>query len=247
MVTLIFTFWGLSLASLDVHKGNTSPDALNYYSIDGNTFSMNYFSFFTIQSCLILGFYWIFSGLFHHKINQWWVLKNKFALAVVTYISVTCIIYNTILLPARVHNKLSSLSWFSEMWEHAVFPVFSILYYLFFSKVRTQTNLKPYMKKEWWWLIIYPLAWLVFALVKGSLTKYNNWIAKTYPKSNIQYFNYFFIDLTGHKWGLPNWVWFIVAFFIVLFIIGGLSTLYLLIINKLLKSNNPKIQKLINH
>ena len=226
-LTVVFSAW-----IIDLHNLHFDPKKPNYYDLNGDIFSIHYFSFFTIQTVSFCALFWIGAGFCHNKEGKWGIFKWQYGLAVAVYITITFIIFNSLLWPTFLVAQPGPFDWFQTCWEHIVVPIAFITYYVFLLRGVSQANIKLFFCRQVWWYFIYPLAWLTYALVNGYLKAYRNYITTLFPHDHVIYFDYFFLNLSGHKWGLPGYFWFVTAFVVVAAIIISSSCLYLFLRQK---------------
>lgn len=193
---------------------------------DKGDYTLNFLSYFTIQTNIMVALWLILSALFHDQegkqTSKWF--NNYMALAVTTYITITFVVFNTMLLP-RLLNRVGFFFWFTLIIEHILVPIVMIVYYLFFMKKEKTTVLatKAYLNKYLIVYYFYPLFWLIIMLIRGEF-RYH--AGKAIP------YQYFFINVHSATYGLPGWLWLIIAMFIVGILIFGISTLFNLVAYK---------------
>jgi hypothetical protein len=130
---------------------------------DITTQVVNFFSFFTIESniaafvVLVIGSYLLFRG---RTPDPAWYLGTR--AAVVTYMVVTGIVYN-LLLRGISQPEGTVLGWSNEV-LHAVAPAYLLLDWIF-APGRT-----PMPWKRIWAIIIFPLVWAVYTMIRGPFT-----------------------------------------------------------------------------
>ena len=156
-----------------------------------------YFSFFTITSSLLTGVVLTIGGLR--------VLGNKsetkfLALARLTMAAsmvIVGVIYNALLANAALDPRDVGYEWpeLPNQILHTWMPIFVFLEWLI---VRTAVPLKL---KSVFWVLVYPLTWLAFAITRGFIT---GWWA------------YWFIDPQYGIATMAQWILTIAAFFVVL-------------------------------
>lgn len=157
-----------------------------------------YFTFFTITSCLLTGLALTIGGLR--------VLRNQpetryltlFRLTMAASMVIVGVIYN-LLLTDSVDERDIGYDWpvIPNLILHTYMPILVFLEWLI---TRTAVPLKL---KSVFWVLVYPLTWLAFAIVRGLIT---NW----YP--------YWFLN-PNEDGGVPQmlqWILTIAAFFVVL-------------------------------
>lgn len=137
-----------------------------------------YFSYFTIQSCLITIVVLLVGGVMALHRRQDTVLYTSVRVSIVAYAVVTAGVYN-LLLRSVPYEGFQGLQWPNEI-LHVWIPLFIALDWL----------LSPGRPALPWSAlripIIYPVLWLAFTLIRGAFTA-------TYP--------YPFIDPATAGWG----------------------------------------------
>ena len=136
-----------------------------------------FFSYFTIDTNILVAlcFTFIFLGS-KSRLGQFFT-KTTTVTALTVYIIIVGIVYNTIL---RLTWNPQGLQMIVDEILHSVTPVFFILFWVIF----TPTEGLKY-KQAFSWLI-YPLAYMLYAVIHGAITKF-------YP--------YIFVDVTRHGYG----------------------------------------------
>lgn len=126
---------------------------------------LNYFGYFTIQSNIIVGVYfiWYWINPNSKKVN------GNFLTYMVSYIFVTFALYSGLLLPSAVKNG-STASWgwveyYSNIFQHFIIPVIAFVFYGIY--VGKNKNSFIYDKTNYWWSIatgmIYPCCYALYA------------------------------------------------------------------------------------
>lgn len=244
---IILYFWISHLVKLNVHQtpnGGTNKTYYNYYQSNGNIYSAYVFSYFTIQTNLFCLFTWITAGILHKYEGKVFWLKDNWVKAIAIYIFTTGVIYCGVLLPLSQPN--TPYLWFQEMWFHAFVPITFLLYYLFiYNGHNNHQKYKKFYSKNVPLIIIYYISYLVFAITRGYLILIN-WKTTTgeaWSNKKWKAFNYFFLDVSGNFFGIPGYVWTIMAFFIILGFIFGVGSLLTFGNNKMYikKMNKQKL------
>ncbi|AUM62703.1 Pr6Pr family membrane protein [Spiroplasma monobiae] len=235
--------------------GTTSP---SIWTIYGNTigedgkveilgydyfgYVINFFSFFTIQSNILIAV-WMFVGfLNHNKEGQIKLLQKAFSLSVVTYITVTALIFNGMLLPQvlATGKEFGALWWVEQMVVHTFGPIAAVVYFLLFMKQELEFNFKKFISRDFLFLAIYPVIYLIGSLLKGEMI-YRAYGGDSVLARKHQAYPYFFLEIhnkqaLSDKMGetlLNNGLfWMFMAIIIIVGIIIGLGSLYLYIGSK---------------
>ena len=167
--------------------------------------NLTYFSYFTIQTNLIIGIFYIYSliKLIFNKQNFSDYINNNNSLksALLVYIIIVSLIYNIVLRKLWVTKGLLLII---DNFLHVINPIIYLFFWILFSN---KTKLK--FKYIFFWLI-YPLAYLFIMLLYGLKTKI---------------FPYFFLNF--YKIGLLNtliYIFFmILLFFVISFVLVLIS------------------------
>lgn len=155
-----------------------------------------YFTFFTITSCLLTGLALTISGLRVLRHQPETKFLTLFRLTMAASMVIVGVIYNA-LLTGSVDERDIGYDWpvLPNLILHTYMPILVFLEWLI---TRTAVPLKI---NTAFWVLIYPLAWLAFSITRGFMT---GW----WP--------YWFID---PQYGLPvmlQWIFTIAGFFVVL-------------------------------
>ena len=124
---------------------------------------VNFFSFFTIESNVLtvvvalLGAWFLIRG--DHTDRGWYLGLRA---ATVTYMATTGIVYNLLLRGIELPQG-TTLGWSNEI-LHVVAPAYMVLDWLF------APGRRPMAWKSVWPILIFPLAWGIYTLVRGPLT-----------------------------------------------------------------------------
>lgn len=124
---------------------------------------VNFFSFFTIESnvltvvVMLIGAWWLFT---RKGEDVGWFLGLR--LATVTYMATTGIVYNLLLRGVELPQG-TTLPWSNEV-LHLIGPLYVILDWLL------APGRRPIAWKSLWPMLIFPLAWGVYTLIRGPLT-----------------------------------------------------------------------------
>jgi len=156
-----------------------------------------YFSYFTITSCLLSGVILIISGLL--------ILRNKTETKTLTLLRLTGavsmvivgVIYNALLSNAAPDTRDIGYAWpvLPNLIMHTYMPIIIFLEWVFSN---TSFALKL---KSAFWVLIYPLAWLSFTIIRGF---------------SQGWWPYWFLDPQYGAGTMLTWIAVIAAFFTVL-------------------------------
>lgn len=157
-----------------------------------------YFTFFTITSCLLTGLALTIGGLRVLRNQPETKFLTLFRLTMTASMVIVGVIYNA-LLTGSVDERDIGYDWpvLPNLVLHTYMPILVFLEWLI---TRTAVPLKL---KSVFWVLVYPFTWLAFAIVRGLIT---NW----YP--------YWFLN-PNEEGGIPQmvqWILTIAAFFVVL-------------------------------
>ncbi|WP_348734991.1 Pr6Pr family membrane protein [Spiroplasma endosymbiont of Ammophila pubescens] len=195
--------------------------AISHWNYAGYT--IWWISFFTTQSNFLVLIWFVIAIICHRQEGIIKLLKTYLSLSVAVYITVTCLIYNFVLLPAILKNKdlmWGPLKWTEQIILHAVVPVLTIIYIVIFANQSPLVLTKQFYRQKLGWYFIYPILYGVYGVIKGILCEYSGMHLK------IAY-QYFFLQITNPKvQDLPGIVWFIIAIILISGIIAAFGGLY---------------------
>jgi hypothetical protein len=156
-----------------------------------------YFTYFTITSCLLTGVVLVVSGLNALKNKEESKFLTLFRLTMAASMVIVGVIYNALLADAAVDPRDIGYDWpvIPNLIMHTYMPILVFLEWLL-----TRTAFKLDLKSAFW-VLVYPLTWLAFAIVRGYIT---GWWA------------YWFIDPQYGYGTMIQWILTIAAFFVVL-------------------------------
>lgn len=156
-----------------------------------------YFTYFTITSCLLTGVVLVVSGLNALKNKEESKFLTLFRLTMAASMVIVGVIYNALLADAAVDPRDIGYDWpvIPNLIMHTYMPILVFLEWLL-----TRTAFKLDLKSAFW-VLVYPLTWLAFAITRGYIT---GWWA------------YWFIDPQYGYGTMIQWILTIAAFFVVL-------------------------------
>ncbi len=156
-----------------------------------------YFSFFTITSCLLTGTALVISGLRVLRHEDETKFLTLFRLTMTASMVIVGVIYNALLADAAPDTRDIGYDWpvLPNQMLHTYMPILVFLEWLL-----TRTAL-PLKIKTSFWVLVYPLAWLTFAITRGYIT---GWWA------------YWFIDPQYGYATMAQWILTVAGFFVVL-------------------------------
>lgn len=155
-----------------------------------------YFTFFTITSCLLTGIALTMGGLRVLRNQPETKFLTLFRLTMAASMVIVGVIYN-LLLTDSVDERDIGYDWpvIPNLILHTYMPILVFLEWLI---TRTAVPLKL---KTAFWVLVYPLTWLAFSITRGFIT---------------DWWPYWFID---PQYGYPvmfQWIFTIAGFFVVL-------------------------------
>lgn len=156
-----------------------------------------YFTYFTITSCLLTGLALVLSGLRVLRNQDETKFLTLFRLTMAASMVIVGVIYNALLADAAPDPRDVGYDWpvLPNQMLHTYMPILVLLEWLL-----TRTAL-PLKLKSAFWVLVYPLSWLAFAITRGFVT---GWWA------------YWFIDPQYGFATMAQWILTIAAFFVVL-------------------------------
>jgi small-conductance mechanosensitive channel len=160
-----------------------------------------YFSYFTITSCLLSGFVLVTSGIGVLRNQPETKLMTLSRLTMAVSMVIVGVIYNALLANAAPDERDIGYAWpvLPNQVMHTYMPIVIFLEWLF---INTTVGLKL---KSAFWVLIYPLSWLGFTIIRGFS-----------GIENPPFWPYWFIDPQYGIGTMITWILAISAFFIVL-------------------------------
>lgn len=197
--------------------------AVGNYQKDWGDYSLNFFAFFTVQSNLAIGLWFIYAAIAHKKEGKTKLLGNTTVLILATYIGITAIVYNTMILPEHIKEIKDPVRWFFNAITHMIMPVLYIIYViLFFNREEKLVDTKFFFKKQLPLFYIYPAVWSVFIIIRGVFR---------HKASKLFQFPYFFIDFFHKHYGIDGYIWIIIGLIAVVCLTTALPLLVRTFIN----------------
>ena len=156
-----------------------------------------YFTYFTITSCLLTGVSLTLSGLSVLQNREETKFLTLFRLTMAASMVIVGVIYNALLTDAAIDPRDVGYDWpvIPNLIMHTYMPILVFLEWLI-----TRTTFKLDLKSAFW-VLVYPLTWLAFAITRGYVS---GWWA------------YWFIDPQYGYATMVQWILTIAAFFVVL-------------------------------
>ncbi|PPE05183.1 Pr6Pr family membrane protein [Williamsoniiplasma lucivorax] len=213
---------------------------LTDYNIGVNfgDFTIHTFSFFTTLSNLAVGLWFLLAAFYPQNEGKKHYLSYGSTLAVVTYITITLVIYNGILLPKAISIKknMEAIVWIVSTFLHLVAPIVFIVYICYCFELDARYQDENIMKKQWPKLILILLIYAIYIMLRGEM-RY-----RSGKPVNTQY-PYFFLAV-HERWG---WAMFIGSSIVVLVLCLGCSMIYHTILLKKLQKKQEKMVDDIVH
>lgn len=181
--------------------GEALDTAINNYKKDWGDYSLNFFAFFTVQSNLAIAIWFLYAAIAHKKEGKTKLLGNTTVLLLATYIGITAIVYNTMILPFS--DVKDAVRWFFNIITHMLMPVLYIIYVIFFfHREEKLVDTKLFVKKQLPLFYIYPAVWSVITVIRGIFR---------HKASKLFQFPYFFIDFYHDHYGIKGAIWFVIG------------------------------------
>jgi hypothetical protein len=124
-----------------------------------------YFAYFSIDSAIFAGFVLLLGGLSLLQGKDETARMHTFRLIATVSMIIVGVVYHALLGDAAVDPRDIGYNWpvLPNLVIHTWAPIAIVIDYLISIKGH-----KPGVKTAWW-VVVYPLAWLGFSLVRGSL------------------------------------------------------------------------------
>lgn len=125
-----------------------------------------YFAYFTIDTSMVAAVTMAVAGVWALQGKAETPLLNKVRLSVVSYAVVVGVVYNALLrgLPGAAEDG-------NYVWPQAPNEILHVwaLVFIFLDFTLTSTANTPKFKQIWW-VLLFPLAWVAFTIVRGIAT-----------------------------------------------------------------------------
>ncbi|WP_425380854.1 Pr6Pr family membrane protein [Spiroplasma endosymbiont of Polydrusus pterygomalis] len=234
-------FWNIfhldKVVSSDETNNNIYPWAvydktgtISHWNYAGYT--MSWFSFFTTQTNILVLIWFLIAIKNHLQEEKSNILQSYFSLATAVYITITCLIFNFLLLPMSLLNTnivLNVWQWIAQLLLHTFIPILTVVYIIVFAKHAQLISTKLVYKKKIGLFFIYPIIYLIYGVGKGLLCEYSGMDVNTA-------YQYFFLQVTNPNiLGLPGIVWLIIISILIcgiIFLFTGLYNFAYLVIAK---------------
>ncbi len=217
------------------------PNSVGYSKDDSSTYDIgdmffNWVCYFTTESNLfiLISFIalWLRSDLENKKGT---ICSYNVTLAFCSYITITFLVYNLVLLPSKLPSN--GLSWFETIVLHMIAPLLYIFYFIVLfdikatdvndSKNIAKISYKKFLIKDLYKFYIYPILWFIFVELRGLTRHFSRVDSKTGSGAYL----YFFLDPF-------NELTFLIIIFFVVFVVNALLSIFYVCIT------NAKINKL---
>ncbi len=137
------------------------------YPFNFGEFQFQFLSYFTIQSNILVCFWFFYAAITNNKKPRFW-LKQNTVLAITTYITVTMITYMMLILPFQINkhfDKMNNIFFFESFSQHLIVPILMIIYTIC-NFEKKHINIKTYLKSSLWKNLIYPTIYFVFIILR---------------------------------------------------------------------------------
>ncbi|WP_026389543.1 Pr6Pr family membrane protein [[Acholeplasma] multilocale] len=206
-----------------------------------------YFSYFTTLSNVLIAVWLTYAAFAPQREGVKGLLSSKGAILTATYITITMLIYNLVLLPVGLmagNGIEANWYWVNQFGLHLIMPLLFIAYAVFMMDHKNEELAKAKVFQQWLMQFCGLIGYAIYTFIRGGIREgMGNKIASTN-------FPYFFVELwhkdplhAGKYDDLGNYVsggihgailFFVVVIIIAAFMIG-FSTLYMYIIRQLNK------------
>ncbi len=125
-----------------------------------------YFAFFTVQTCLAIGVAYVAAGVYAWSHASDTRLLTIVRVCLFSYAIVMMVVYNLLLRGVAPAAADANYVWpvIPNEIEHVWAPILIAVDWIF------APGRYPLRIRAMWWALIYPLAWVAFSIVRGSLT-----------------------------------------------------------------------------
>lgn len=188
-------------------------------------FTLQYLSFFTTQSNIIVALWFLVAIIKDKKEEENLFTAQLGKIFVTSYITITMLVWAGILLPAAIKD-MSVTGWIFGLGLHIVVPILMISYAIWTLGLRTISFAK-YFKKAFWVYLSYPLLYLFYVSIRGVMRWNDNKQELSFP--------YPFLNFYTTYLGMNGVIAFFLFIGIILVLFVLLNLLYILISNALAK------------
>lgn len=203
--------------------------------------TINTFTYFTALSNIAVGIWFLIAAFKPQNEGQKGYLSNTMTITILTYITITAIIWHTFLLPVQLMAQIGKPGLAESLaygfTQHLIFPLSIILYIAFIFVPKNMFTSKYYIKNHMWKAIIVLFIYTGVMLIRGEIRYQGNKPSHLYP--------YFFLDVHHSTFGIPGIAWFFIITIVITSIVIGFSILYTRTLYN--KENKVKVVKVNKH
>lgn len=133
-------------------------------------FQGNFISYFTYQSNIIVGVWFLIAAIYHNKKNKM-IDNQNITLAITCYITITCCTFLIVIVPVAVLSIFKTSETFNAevvlgaIFFHVLVPASMIIYTLTHAKPMKMTA-KEYYHKSFWLYLIYPWLYTLYLALR---------------------------------------------------------------------------------
>ncbi|AHI53652.1 hypothetical protein SSABA_v1c02400 [Spiroplasma sabaudiense Ar-1343] len=204
---------------------------------DYEGYSINFFSFFTIQTNIFVIIWFLCAPFFESSWKRPKILRRDFTIIIASMISITFFIFWLFLFP--INLPLSPIIWINSIILHFCSPVAMLLYLFIWYDPRLVRTTKKFLAADLWKIYIYPFIYLAYSLIRGEFL----FLANKHP--SIQY-PYFFLNIHSpqplKEIAISGVGWLFIVGSIIFIILSSTAILYNYLLN--LRVINCKKSKL---
>lgn len=148
-------------------------------AVEGDIYALpEHLSYYTTWTNFFSAIFFLYSAFFHHTEGKGKFNNDQVAQIVITYLTLTILVYNINQLIAEHPYSFDSWKYImSLVCEHTLGPILAIIYYLCFYNHKNIKNIKEFSKKWVWYMIAGLLFYLVLFSIIGFLGKAFDWKA----------------------------------------------------------------------
>lgn len=184
-------------------------------------FTLQYLSFFTTQSNIIVALWFLLAIINHKNEDQKISTGQTSKIFVTSYITITALVWITILLPTTIKTTNAVKLTFG-IGQHVIVPAMMIIYTITSIGIN-KIDFKQNLNREFLFYLIYPLIYIFYVMIRGEMRWADNKGILSYP--------YFFLNLHEKLWGVNGAAMFIVFILLIFALFIGAYFMYLFINN----------------
>lgn len=155
-ITVLLVMAGLVLAAIRPWAAWDAGRNINFYG-------WNLFSYFTVESNLIAVAVFILAAVAIARRKSFGSWFRYLRGGAVLYMIVTGVVYALLLHNNPAANPTLSLDW-GNFVMHYLCPIFIVGWWLLWPSA------KPVSAKEALWWLAFPIAWIIYTLIRGAIT-----------------------------------------------------------------------------